>query len=119
MRTTTMTFPLEKKVEIATGLLEQTIEQLKKSDKPSEAYIFLKELLSNFIALNSNNHPNQPKVEEIKKEIKEEDIPPLSPIRKKESLISKFKNLFKGKNHDSNLTECDQKEQQDSKESRS
>ena len=50
MRTTTMTFPLEKKVEIATGLLEQTIEQLKKSDKPSEAYIFLKELLSNFIA---------------------------------------------------------------------
>ena len=109
MRTTTMTFPLEKKVEIATGLLEQTIEQLKKSDKPSEAYIFLKELLSDFIALNSNNHSNQPK---------EEDIPPLPPIRKKESLISKFKNLFKGKNHDSNLTECDQKEQQDSKESR-
>ena len=102
-----MTFPLEKKVEIATGLLEQTIEQLKKSDKPSEAYIFLKELLSNFIALNSNNHSNQPK---------EEDIPPFPPIR---ALISKFKNLFKGKNHDSNLTECDQKEQQDSKESRS
>ena len=111
-----MTFPLEKKIEIATGLLEQTIEQLKKSDKPSEDYIFLKELLSDFIALNSNN---QPKVEETKKEIKEEDIPPLPPIRKKESLISKFKNLFKGKNHDSNLTECDQKEQQDSKESRS
>lgn len=110
-----MTFPLEKKVEIATGLLEQTIEQLKKSDKPSEAYIFLKELLSDFIALNSNNHPNQPKVEEIKKENKEEDIPPLPPIL---TLISKFKNLFKGKNHDSNLTECDQKEQQDSKESR-
>ena len=109
MRTTTMTFPLEKKVEIATGLLEQTIEQLKKSDKPSEAYIFLKELLSDFIALNSNKYPNQPK---------EEDIPPLPPIRKKESLISKFKNLFKGKNHDSNFTECDQKEQQDSKESR-
>ena len=109
MRTTTMNLSPEKKVELATGLLEQTLEQLKKSDKPSEAYIFLKELLSDFIALNSNNHP---------KEIKEEDITPLPPIRKKESLISKFKNLFKGKNHDSNLTECDQKEQQDSKESR-
>ena len=110
-----MNLSLEKKIELATGLLEQTVEQLKKSDKPSEAYIFLKELLSDFIALNSNNHPNQPKVEEIKKEIKEEDIPPLPPIL---TLISRFKNLFKGKNHDSNLTECDQKEQQDSKESR-
>lgn len=110
-----MTLSLEKKIELATGLLEQTVEQLKKSDKPSEAYIFLKELLSDFIALNSNNHPNQPKVEEIKKEIKEEDIPPFSHIL---TLISKFKNLLKGKNHDSNLTECDQKEQQDSKESR-
>lgn len=106
MRTTTMTLSLEKKIELATGLLEQTVEQLKKSDKPSEAYIFLKELLSDFIALNSNNNPNQPK---------EEEIPPLPPIL---TLISKFKNLFKGKNHDSNLTECDQKEQQDSKESR-
>lgn len=118
MRTTTMTLSLEKKIELATGLLEQTVEQLKKSDKPSEAYIFLKELLSDFIALNSNNNPNQPKEEEIKKEIKEEDIDPLPPLPPILTLISKFKNLFKGKNHDSNLTECDQKEQQDSKESR-